>query len=363
MDEARDTVMLALPFTAGILSFSCLTPTLEHTCYAASMSLILLSFMLAALLLSQDRSTHARNAKIIITGYLTGIFVYSTAHLCRLTQTDGQVLVDAAARAGSAMQQSIDSIAFISDETNALIKALLTGNREGLSPETTNAFRSSGAAHILALSGLHLGIIYMIISKLTVLAGGHPKAAPVRSAVCIATCSAYSFATGAGASITRALIFIIINEVARLLHRKSDLKTTLASSLIIHLNLSPADISDIGFQLSYAAIAGIAWIFPWVRSFWPDEGDGIMKRIWESAALSISCQMATGPLAWIYFGTFPQYFILTNLIALPLTSLIIPAALLTLLLNTMGICPDLLIQGTEMLTNALCGALETIASI
>ena len=96
MDEARDTVMMALPFTAGILSFSCLTPTLEHTCYAASMSLILLSFMLAALLLSQNRSTHARNAKIIITGYLTGIFVYSTAHLCRLTQTDGHVLVDAA---------------------------------------------------------------------------------------------------------------------------------------------------------------------------------------------------------------------------------------------------------------------------
>jgi predicted membrane metal-binding protein len=73
--------------------------------------------------------------------------------------------------------------------------------------------------------------------------------------------------------------------------------------------------------------------------------------------------LTTGPIAWLYFGAFPQYFILTNLIALPLTSLIIPAALLTLLLNTMGICPRLLIQGTEMLTDALCEALGIIASM
>ena len=363
MDEARDIVKLALPFTAGILSFSCLNPTLEHTYEAAFMSLILLSFMTVALLLNHDRSAHARNIKIIITGYLAGTFVYSTAHLCGLTQTEGRLFVDAASEAGCAMQQSIDSIAFRSDDTNALIKALLTGNRQDLSQETANNFRTSGAAHILALSGLHLGIIYMIISKLTSLAGGHPKAASIRSAICITTCAAYSFATGAGASITRALIFIITGEVARLLHRKSDLKTTMASSLMIHLTLIPTDISSIGFQLSYAAIAGIAWGFPWFRSIWPDDGDGIMKRIWESAALSISCQLTTGPIAWLYFETFPQYFILTNLIALPLTSLIIPAALLTLLLDTMGICPQLLIQGTEMLTEALCGALDIIASM
>jgi competence protein ComEC len=203
----------------------------------------------------------------------------------------------------------------------------------------------------------------MIISKLTSLAGGHPKVTVIRSAICMTTCAAYSFATGAGASIIRALIFIIIGETTRLLHRKSDLTTTLASSLIIHLTLNPTDISNIGFQLSYAAIAGIAWIFPWLRSIWPDDGGGILKRIWESAALSISCQLTTGPIAWMYFGTFPQYFILTNLVALPLTSLIIPAALLTLLLNTMGICPRLLIQGTEMLTDALCGALGIIASM
>lgn len=363
MDEAQDIVKLALPFTAGILSFSCLSPTLEHTYKAASVSLILLSLTMISLLLRHIRESHIKSIEIIITGYLAGIFIYSTAQLCALTQSPGGMLVDAASISGKAMQHRIDSIPFSSADTNALVKALLTGCREDLSSEVTGAFRASGASHILALSGLHLGIIYLIISKLASLAGGHPKAILTRSIISITVCTVYSFATGAGASIIRALIFIVISETSRLLHRKPDLKNTLASSLIIHLTLNPADISSIGFQLSYAAIAGIAWIFPWFRSIWPDNEDGIMKRIWESAALSISCQLTTGPLAWLYFGTFPQYFILTNLIALPLTSLIIPAALLTLVLDSIGICPHLLMQGTEALVNILCGALGIIASM
>ena len=237
MDEARDIVKLALPFTAGMLSFSCLSPTPGHTYTAASMSLILLSAMMVSLLLRHSRRKQIKSMGIIATGYLAGIFVYSTAQLCGLSQATGQLLVDAASGAGQAMQHWIDSIDFRSRDTNALIKALLTGCRDDMSPKITDVFRSSGAAHILALSGLHLGIIYMIISRLAGLAGGHPKVILARSVICISICTAYSFATGAGASIIRALIFIIIGETSRLLHRKPDLKNTLASSLIIHLTL------------------------------------------------------------------------------------------------------------------------------
>jgi competence protein ComEC len=133
--------------------------------------------------------------------------------------------------------------------------------------------------------------------------------------------------------------------------------------MIIQLTICPSDISNIGFQLSYAAIAGIAWIHPFLKDIWPEDSEPILKRIWNSASISISCQLTTGPLAWFYFRTFPQYFILTNLIALPLTGMIIPAALLTSILSAMGICPNLLIQGTELLVNALCSSLEIIASM
>jgi competence protein ComEC len=263
------------------------------------------------------------------------------------------------------MQECIDLIEFRSENTNAIIKALLTGNRQDIPEATKEAFRSSGAAHILALSGLHLGIIYVIVSQLSRAAGNSQPAKTFRSLLCICVCTIYSFATGAGASIIRALIFIIIRETGILLHRKTDLKTALAASLVIHLTINPADISSIGFQLSYAAIAGIAWIHPHLSAIWPEDGQHrrIMRRIWESASVSISCQITTGPLAWLYFGTFPQYFILTNIIAIPLTGIIIPAALLTTILNAMGICPHLMIQATEALVDALCGALSIIAAM
>lgn len=363
MEEARDIVKLALPFTAGALSISCLSLETYHTYHAASLSLVLLSLMTAAMLVQSETGKQIRIIEIILTGFLAGMFIYANAGLCHFTDAGASAFSESAARAGRAMQESIDSIAFRSHNTNAVIKALLTGNRRDIPAETVEAFRSSGASHILALSGLHLGIIYLIVSKLAGLAGGHPKAVLFRSVFCIAICTTYSFATGAGASIIRSLIFVIIGEVTRLLHRKPDIKSTLASSLVIHLSLNPSDISEIGFQLSYGAIAGIAWIFPKLKTLWPEDGEPVMRRIWNSAALSISCQLTTGPIAWLYFGTFPQYFILTNLIAIPLTTLIIPAALLTASLNAMGICPHLLIRATETLVEALCGALSVIAAM
>ena len=363
MEEARDIVKLALPFTAGALSISCLSLETHYTYHVASLSLILLSLMMAAMLMQHEAGKQIKVIEIIVTGYIAGLFIYANAGLCHFTDDGGTAFAESAAGAGRAMQESIDSIVFRSGNTNAVIKALLTGNRRDIPAETVEAFRSSGASHILALSGLHLGIIYLIVSRIAQLAGGHPKAGLLRSIFCIAICTLYSFATGAGASIIRALIFVIIGEVTRLLHRKPDIRTTLASSLVIHLTLTPCDISEIGFQLSYAAIAGIAWIYPKLKALWPEGAEPIMRRIWNSAALSISCQLTTGPIAWFYFGTFPQYFILTNLIAIPMATMIIPAALLTTSLNAMGICPSLLIRATEMLVDALCRALSIIAAM
>jgi competence protein ComEC len=138
------------------------------------------------------------------------------------------------------------------------------------------------------------------------------------------------------------------------------------SSLLIQLCITPQAISSVGFQLSYAAMAGIAFIYPWIRNFWPGKGrDGFFRNhvrwIWDSAALSISCQLATGPLVYLYFGSIPKHFIMTNLAALPLTGLLIPSAVATVILNHTGICPDILIRITEKLADLLTGCLETIA--
>ena len=363
MNEARDIVKLALPFIAGALSFYCFPVGTNHPYFTSSISLILLASTTAYAIRNRATNHLIRIAEITVIGWLLGVFTQANSSLVEITSSTGSPLSNHVLNLGKAMQECIDKIEFNSSDTNALLKALLTGNRNDIPKGITHAFRTSGASHILALSGLHLGIIYLIISKLLLFLGNSPIARIIRSILCIAICSTYTMATGAGASIARALIFVIIAETARLIHRKPDLKCTLSSSLIIHLILWPGDIRSIGFQLSYAAIAGIAWIYPLLSEVWPEEGRGIMKRIWNGATLSISCQLTTAPLAWFYFGTFPQYFLLTNLISLPLTSIIIPLALLTTTLNIIGICPSLLIQGTEIMVNALCSALTIIANM
>lgn len=363
MNEVRDNVKLALPFIAGIASFSCLSLSLKYTYLTAAISLILLTLFLSHILHILRFEKKTCWWEILTICFIAGLFVSSNSSLINIT--DHNWVIDHAKSIGLRMQVWIDNIRFESEDTNAIIKALLTGNRSDLSTDIIEAFRTSGASHILALSGLHLGIIYLIISKLTAIAGNSPTGRTIRSLLCIGICATYSFATGANASIFRALLFIIIRETSKLLHRDADLKTTIITCLMIHIILDPSDITEIGFQLSYAAIAGIAWIHPWLNSLWEDDGEGktIMRRIWNSASLSISCQLTTGPLAWLYFGTFPQYFILTNLFALPLTAIIIPMAILTTLLHSIGLCPEMLIHGTEIMVNALCSTLTIISDM
>ena len=111
-----------------------------------------------------------------------------------------------AGRFGNGLQQTIDAMPFQDQDTGALIKALLTGNRDSLSPDVTESFRASGASHILALSGLHLGLIYLLFLKLLGILGNSIWARRCRSCLLILLCGFYTSATGAGASIVRAFL-------------------------------------------------------------------------------------------------------------------------------------------------------------
>ena len=138
-------------------------------------------------------------------------------------------------------------------------------------------------------------------------------------------------------------------------------------------------------------MTGIAFIYPRLEGFWnraaaffksgrneetdKDDEHGIWdakiksricraaRWIWNTVALSIACQITTAPLAYMYFSTFPLYFMLTNLLTLPLTGLLIPAALLTVTLSTIGYCPEILIHATEALVCLLIWLLEVISTM
>jgi len=262
-----------------------------------------------------------------------------------------------------ALAAAIDRTDFPGEHSGAIITALLTGRRGGLPRPTVEAFRRSGASHILALSGLHLGVIYLFIRRLFAPAGNTPAARFARAGTCISLCAFYTLITGAGPSTVRAFLFILINEVGRALSgRRSAPLSTFSTALMIQLAVRPSLINSVGFQLSYLAMLGIILLFPNLNSWFP-EGRSLTRRIWSAAAMSTSCQLFTAPVAWWHFRSLPKYYLITNLIALPMTEVIIVTALVCLILGALGICPPILVRFCGHLVELMEFCLEAISSL
>ena len=366
MKVEREIAGFVLPFTAGILitAFFSYSLFIRNPLVFCFPPLALSSTIIC--LLCRERQvwkTHPTIILIFLTAFFCGVLTGIIQSLTSISVDHHIGLIEKHSLSfGEAISNAIKKIPFQKRETNAIISALLTGNRSELPPEIINSFRASGASHILALSGLHLGVIYGLLSKTLSIIGNSLSAKRIRSVCAIVICCTYTLSTGAGESITRALLFILIGETARFFGRKVSIRNIFFIALMIQLMISPQAYRSAGFQLSYAAVAGIAFIYPWLKGLWPDVSSlNPLAWIWKSASISISCQITTGPFAWFWFKTLPKYFLLTNLIAVPLAGLIIPSSVITLILHSLGICPKIITRATECLITTLTDALEIIS--
>lgn len=398
MTETADIKPLALAFTFGAASGLLLSRISMHAAYISSAT-----SLLVALTLTVITSADRRQAEILLLFLTAGVFCAATSTLTSLGAVAGKPLF---AGLAADFRSMISSIPFPHEGTAPLVNALLTGDRSSLDSSVMNSFRDSGASHILALSGLHLGIIYGILLKVTSIFGKHPTIKAVRSLIIISLCGIYTLATGASPSLVRAFLFILVNETARLTHRSNNPLRVYCAALFIQTAINPQVISSTGFQLSYLAMAGIFLLYPALKKWYPQEeaaGDmlvekdagltesngleGVMidkgccrarrcrtswmktivsvapRKIWDAAALTISCQVFTGPLAWWKFGTFPKYFLLTNLLSLPLTSAVMLLSVSTSVLFAIGICPDFLISLTDSSASLLLFIMKVISSM
>lgn len=398
MTETADIKPLALAFTFGAASGLLLSRISMHAAYISSAT-----SLLVALTLTVITSADRRQAEILLLFLTAGVFCAATSTLTSLGAVDGKPLF---AGLAADFRSMISSIPFPHEGTAPLVNALLTGDRSSLDDSVMNSFRDSGASHILALSGLHLGIIYGILLKVTSIFGKHPTIKAVSSLIIISLCGIYTLATGASPSLVRAFLFILVNETARLTHRSNNPLRVYCAALFIQTAINPQVISSTGFQLSYLAMAGIFLLYPALKKWYPQEeaaGDmliekgagltesdgleGVMidkgccrarrcqtswmktivsaapRKIWDAAALTISCQVFTGPLAWWKFGTFPKYFLLTNLLSLPLTSAVMLLSVSTSVLFAIGICPDFLISLTDSSASLLLFIMKVISSM
>lgn len=352
----KDIVAVSIPFSAGVAMMAAMPSGIEMSLHIAAISQLAAASLLVMLCMSR-RDIPA----IPVLFFMLGISCCSNGILFPAADdTQCAIVSDAIVW----LHGRIDGTGMGEDAT-ALMKALLTGNRQWLGRETTEAFRSSGASHILALSGLHLGIIYAILHKALSALGNGRAAFISRSVIILATCSFYAAMTGAGPSVTRALLFIYINELSsNAPGRKKKSSSVLLTAMMLQLFFRPLVIRTLAFQLSYLAMAGIIFVYPRLKGWFPERMAGSYPGLlWESLAMSISCQLFTAPLIWYRFGTFPTFFMLTNLIALPLAEAFIILAVILICPLT----PGWLCVITKSLAESICQTLifcmETIASL
>ena len=173
--------------------------------------------------------------------------------------------------------------------------------------------------HILALSGLHIGIIYGLVNRLLFFLNFTYFSRQIKFIICSCMIFIYTAIGGFSASITRAAIMILVHQLLKIYRRSSGRWTSWLCSSNIILLFSPHSIKGIGFQLSFAATAGIIALYPTIKDAY--RGPKALRRIWELAGVSVACQIATLPLVLYYFNTFPMYFLITNLIAIPLVTI------------------------------------------
>ena len=235
------------------------------------------------------------------------------------------------------IQKSLLKYNFKSDEL-AVISALLLGQRQEISKELLTDYVSAGAIHILAVSGLHVGIILLMLSFLfkpleRVKNGSYLKA------FCIVLCLwMFAFIAGLSASVVRAVTMFTFLAIGQSLQRKKVVAFSLISSMLFLLIVTPMFLFDVGFQLSYLAVFGIIWVQPKLGAIYKPRFL-IDKKIWQLITVSIAAQVGILPLSIYYFQQFPGLFVLSNLVIIPFLGAILIGGIVVVFLSVLKVLP------------------------
>lgn len=240
-----------------------------------------------------------------------------------------------------------------------VISALLIGYTDKLDPDLIKDYQGSGAMHILSVSGMHVGVIYLFLNFFLfffdkIKYGRVPKAVILLLFVWF-----YAILTGLSPAVLRAASMFSFIALGNAFRYPPNIYNTLAASAFTLLVVNPNFIFDVGFQLSYFAVIGIVTIYPFIYKSWGSKY-WLVDKIWSLIAVSIAAQLVTFPLSMYYFHQFPNYFILTNIAVVPLSALILYIGIAYLLFYSV---PYLSVILAKVLTWLLLGLNNSISFI
>ncbi len=209
----------------------------------------------------------------------------------------------------------------------SVASAILLGYRDDLSQSVIQQFADSGTIHVICVAGLHVGILFWLLGLLLLPLEKLKHGKLMRTILLLLLLWLYALFTGMATPVLRATVMFSFLLVGRHFGKYTNSINTLAASAFLTLLVNPFALADTGFQLSYLSVLGIIVIYPMLNQ-WLTTRYFLLEKIWELACLSIAAQIAIAPLSILYFHQFPNYFVFTNLLIVPLLSLVLYAGLL-----------------------------------
>ena len=204
----------------------------------------------------------------------------------------------------------------------AVVSALSLGYKGELDEPTKSAFVASGAMHIMAVSGLHVGIIQLILNYILFFFKRFKKGAVIKMIIIILSLWAYALITGLSPSVTRAALMFSLIQIGISFKRDISIFNIIAIAALLILLFQPMQLFDVGFQFSFLAVSGIIFLHKRIYKLLSFKS-WILDKLWAITVASFAAQLSLAALSIYYFNQFPNYFLLSNIIIIPLTFLII----------------------------------------
>ncbi len=249
------------------------------------------------------------------------------------------------------------------DETEfEILSALTLGYKRELDPETKQIFSSSGAMHVLAVSGLHVGIIFLALTLMFGFLQNNIWGKVFFGALTITVLWIYALITGLSPSVTRASAMFSIFVIGQNLNRKPNIYNSLAASAFFLLLFNPNNLFDAGFQLSYSAIFGIVFLQPKFEKLLTVR-NRFFKYVWQLITVSLAAQIATFPITTYYFGQFPTFFWLTNTFVIPAVMFLVPFGILLLFISKIHFLANILAVVLNYTIKIIYNLLSTIEQL
>lgn len=249
---------------------------------------------------------------------------------------------------------------FKNDELN-VIAALILGQKQDLSNEILQDYQLAGAVHILSVSGLHVGYLLLLLNFLTSRFPINLKFNILKLSIILISLWGFAVLAGLSPSVVRSVCMFSILAIGMHLNRKTNIYNTLFISMFFILLFEPSFLFDVGFQLSYAAVFFIIWLYPILSNIWTSKYK-LVKYFGSIMAISFSAQMGTLPISLYYFHQFSGLFMITNLVVLPVLGFIMILGIFVMFLAVFNIVPQIPLKILEFCITLLNDFIHWIAS-